>query len=296
MIKRLTSLAQACSWLAVLTTLGMVLLFLGFLGVRGFDTLNPALFFGNTPPWAAISGRLPVWHGIWPACVGTVALVLLSSLLAIPLGLASGIYLAQYATGSWKKWFSLAVELLAAIPSIVMGLFGFALILFLKKTVVPQANTCLLLSAACLALLVLPYLILMTQTTLEALPPELRLAGLSLGFTPWQNLAHVLLPAAGRGILSGVILAVGRAAEDTAVILLTGVVANAGLPSGILGKYEALPFHIFYLAAEARSEAELAQGFGAALVLLLLTAALFMGAYYLQSTLTKAWNQKDLLI
>jgi len=296
MIKRITSLAQACSWLAVLATLGMVLLFLGFLGVRGFDTLNLSLFFGNTPPWEAITGRLPVWHGIWPACVGTVALVLLSSLLAIPLGLASGIYLAHYATGFWKKWFCLAVELLAGIPSIVMGLFGFALILFIKKTVAPQANTGLLLSAGCLALLVLPYVILMTQTALEALPDELRLAGLSLGLTPWQNIVHVMLPAAGRGILSGVILAVGRAAEDTAVILLTGVVANSGLPSGILGKYEALPFHIFFLAAEARSDAELAQGFGAALILLMLTAALFLGAYYLKSTFTKTWDPKNLSI
>ena len=228
--------------------------------------------------------------------MGTVVLVLLSSLLAIPLGLASGIYLAHYATGSWKKWFSLAVELLAGIPSIFMGLFGFALILFLRKTLAPQANTCLLLSAGCLALLVLPYLILMTQTALEALPHELRLAGLSLGFTSWQNIVRVLLPAAGRGILSGVILAVGRAAEDTAVILLTGVVANSGLPSGILSKYEALPFHIFFLASEARSDVELAQGFGAALILLMLTAALFVGAYYLKSTFGKAWNPKNLLI
>ena len=152
------------------------------------------------------------------------------------------------------------------------------------------------MSAGCLALLVLPHLIFMTQTTLEGLPAELRLSGLSLGFTPWQNMRHVLLPAAGRGILSGVILAVGRAAEDTAVILLTGVVANAGLPSGLLGKYEALPFQIFYLASEARSEAELAQGFGAALILLLLTATLFLGAYYLKGTVTKLWEQKGLQI
>lgn len=164
MIKKITYLAQACSWLAVLVAVGIVLLFLGFLGVRGLDTLNLALFFGNTPPWEAIIGRLPVWHGIWPACVGTVALVLLSSLLAIPLGLASGIYLAHYASGVWKRWFSLAVELLAGIPSILMGLFGFALILFLKKTVAPHANTGLLLSAGCLAMLVLPYVILMTHT------------------------------------------------------------------------------------------------------------------------------------
>jgi phosphate transport system permease protein len=296
MIKRITHLAQALSWLAVAVTVGVVLLFLGFLVARGLGTLNPALFFGQTPPWEAITGRLPVWHGIWPACVGTVVLVLISSLLAIPLGLATGIYLAHYASGVWKKWFGLAVELLAGVPSIIMGLFGFALILYLKKTVAPQANTCLLLSAGCLALLVLPYLIFMTQTTLEGLPDPLRLAGLSLGFTPGQNLFHVLLPAASRGILSGVILAVGRAAEDTAVILLTGVVANAGLPSGILDKYEALPFQIFYLASEAKSDAELAQGFGAALILLVLTAALFLGAYYLKETVTKSWDHQDLLI
>jgi phosphate transport system permease protein len=296
MIKGVTFLARAGAWLAVAITAGSVCFFLGFLGARGFDTLNLPLFFGNTPLWEAVSGRLPVWHGSWPACVGTVVLVLLASLLAIPLGLASGIYLAQYASGSWKKWFSLAVELLAGIPSIVKGLFGFALILFLRKTLAPPANTCLLLSAVCLALLVLPYLIVMTRTALEAIPGELRLVGLSLGFNPWQNLVHVLLPLAGRGILSGVILAVGRAAEDTAVILLTGVVANAGLPAGLLDKYEALPFHIFYLAAEARSEAELAQGFGAALILLILTGALFLGAYYLQSTFSRTWDQKRLII
>jgi len=296
MNKWLTALARGFAWLAVAVVLGVVLLFLGFLVVRGLSTFNLGLFFGKTPVWAAITGRLPVWHGIWPACVGTVLLVVLASGLAIPLGVASGIYLAHYAQGAWKRWFGLAVEVLAGIPSILMGLFGFALILLLKKTIVPQANTCLLLSACCLALLVLPYLIFMTQTTLESLPEELRLAGLSLGFTPWQNMLHVLLPAASRGILSGVILAVGRAAEDTAVILLTGVVANAGLPSGILGKYEALPFHIFYLASQARTEAELAKGFGAALILLLITAALFLGAYYLKSTVTKSWDQKDLLI
>ena len=104
-----------------------------------------------------------------------------------------------------------------------------------------------------LALLVLPYLILSTHSALEGLPHSLQVAGLSLGFTPWQNLVHILIPAASRGILSGVILAVGRAAEDTAVILLTGVVANAGAPQSLTDKFTALPFHIYYLAAEHRT-------------------------------------------
>ncbi len=95
-----------------------------------------------------------------------------------------------------------------------------------------------------------------------------------MGLTTQQNVAKVLLPSARPGILSGVILAVGRAAEDTAVILLTGVVANAGLPRGLGDKFETLPFTIYYLAGEYRSAEELNTAFGAALILLSLTGGL----------------------
>jgi phosphate transport system permease protein len=284
------------SWLSVLVTLGALGVFLGFLGVKGGATLNLRLFFGDASPWQVLLGMQPAGEGIWPACLGTIYLVLLSSLLAIPLGIGSGIYLAQYAPPLPKKFLSLAVELLAGIPSILMGLFGFVLILFLRRTLLPQANTGLILSAGCLALLVLPYLILTTQSALEGLPPSLPVAGLSLGFTPWQNLVHILLPAASRGILSGVILAVGRAAEDTAVILLTGVVANAGAPQSLTDKFTALPFHIYYLAAEHRTAGELAQAFGAGLVLLLLTASLYAVAYGLHANIAKKWKPQSLMI
>ena len=86
------------------------------------------------------------------------------------------------------------------------------------------------------------------------------------------------------------VLALGRAAEDTAVILLTGVVANAGNPSVLTGKYEALPFHIYYLAAEYQTPAELAQAFASALVLVLLTTALGGAARRLQRRLTSHWS------
>jgi len=284
------------SWLAALLTLGALGLFLGFLGVNGLAALNLGLFFGEASPWQVIMGGQPAGEGIWPACVGTVYLVVLSSLLALPLGIGSGVYLAQYASPAPKRLFGFAVDLLAGIPSILMGLFGFALILFLRKTLFPQANTCLLLSAVCLALLVLPYLILTTQSSLEGLPAPIKVAGLSLGFTPWQNLVHILLPAASRGILSGIILAVGRAAEDTAVILLTGVVANAGTPQSLTDKYAALPFHIFYLAAEHRTTGELAQAYGAALILLLLTGTLYAIAYWLHATLVNKWEQKNIML
>jgi phosphate transport system permease protein len=284
------------SWLSALITLGALGVFLGFLGVKGLGALDPRLFFGEASPWKVLLGMQSAGEGIWPACVGTIYLVLLASLLALPLGIGSGIYLAQYAPPVPKRFLSLAVDLLAGIPSILMGLFGFVLILFLRKTLLPQANTCLLLSAFCLALLVLPYLILTTQNALEGLPASLQVAGLSLGFTPWQNLVHILIPAASRGILSGVILAVGRAAEDTAVILLTGVVANAGAPQSLTDKFTALPFHIYFLAAEHRSAGELTQAFGAALVLLLLTASLYAVAYGLHASIAKKWEKQSLMI
>jgi phosphate transport system permease protein len=274
-------------WLAVLLTFSAVSLLVGFLVYQSWHTLNLRLFFGDTSLWQAISGAVPVWHGIWPACVGTFYLVCLSSLFALPLGIGSGIYLSQFAGGFPKKGISFAVEILAGIPSILMGLFGFALILFLRQTLVPQANTGLLLAAGCITLLILPYLILSTQTSLESLPESLKLAGLSLGFTSWQNTRYFLLPAASRGILGGVILSVGRAAEDTAVIMLTGVVANAGLPGHLTDKFEALPFTVFYLAAEHRSLTELDRGFGAALVLLFLTCLLFLGANILHKTMVR---------
>jgi phosphate transport system permease protein len=261
---------------------GAVLTLILFLAHRGLQTLGPTLLFGNTPVREAITGRAMVWDGLWPACVGTLCLVFSSCVMAIPVGLAAGIYLAEYASTRQRALVGAAVEILAGTPSVLMGLFGFALILFLRRTLVPQANTSLLLAAVCLGLLVLPYLILATRTSLEGLPASLRLTGLGLGLDHWQSIRWLLLPAASRGILSGVILAVGRAAEDTAIILLTGVVADAGLPRGLSDRFSALPFHIYYVVSEHRTQAELDQGFGAALVLLLLTAILFGGASLLR--------------
>ena len=286
----LETAVAAFSWLAALLVPAALGVILVFLLVRGLPSWDMALFFGDTPPLAALLSGTPVFDGIWPACLGTLYLVSLSSIVAIPLGVAGGIFLAEYAGGQAKTLFSFCVELLAGVPSILMGLFGFALILLLRRTIAPNANTSLLLSALCLALLVLPYLISATRLSIESVPAALRVTGASLGLSRWQVVRRLLLPASAQGVFSGIILSVGRAAEDTAVILLTGVVANAGTPGSLTGKYEALPFHIFYLAAEYQTPAELAQAFGSALVLLSLTGLLFLGSRQLQSGLEKQWT------
>lgn len=280
----------ALSWLAPAVVLGAVAVLLGFLLWHGASTLSLSLFFGDAPAWQALIGRVPVFDGIWPACVGTFSLVVLSCSLSIPLGVLSGIYMSEFAPPRVRRVMVFAADLLAGVPSILMGLFGFAMILLLRATLFPDAKTGLWLSSVCMAILVLPYCINTTRLTLESLPEELRLVGPSLGLSRVQSVFNILFPAALRGVMGGVVLSIGRAAEDTAVILITGVVANAGLPRSILDKFEALPFKVYYLAAQYQSRAELDQGFGTAVALLCLTTLLFLGAHRLRKAVGKRWK------
>ncbi|MEA1923870.1 MAG: ABC transporter permease subunit, partial [Pseudomonadota bacterium] len=131
------------------------------------------------------------------------------------------------------------------------------------------------------------YLIRSTQTALEELPTSLRLTAAALGADQASTIRFVLLPQAAPGIFSGIILAIGRAAEDTAVIMLTGVVVSAGIPRSLFNSYEALPFYIYYMASQFSDQQELQQGFGAALILLSLCALLFTLAWLIRKKVTK---------
>lgn len=261
-----------------------------FIAEKGFPVLGPQLFFGDTKPLDAILGLRPVWDGIWPAFAGTLCLVVLTMLMAALPGICFGLYLARFARGRLKERLSLAVDMLASVPSIVMGLFGFVLILVLRHTFAPEATTCIFLAAFCMALLVMPSLVVTTRSSVESLPPNLYFTGASLGLSEGQILRRLLVPAAARGILGGVMLAMGRAAEDTAVIMLTGVVVNSGMPAGLGAKFEALPFLIYYTAAQYMDENELLRGFGAALVLLLLSALLMGAAWLCQRGMERRWR------
>lgn len=283
--------ATALAWAAALTVAFVAALLVGVLVWRGAGALDAGFLFGDTAPFDAMLGRAPVFGGIWPALTGTLLLVAAASLLAIPLGIASGVYLAEYASPRQRAVVGFLVDLLAGVPSVVMGLFGFTVVLLLRRTLAPDAHQCLLLAAACLAVLVLPYLIRTTQQALAALPEGLRLLGPALGLSRLQSLRHLLLPAARRGIWSGMALATGRIAEDTAVIMLTGAVFNTGMPGSLLGRFEALPYRIYWLGAQYRNPRELEQGFGCALVLLLLTASLFAVALLLRRRMERTWAQ-----
>lgn len=263
------------AWISSFLLLGAVSCVLAYLFLRGYESLELELIFGTTPPLEALLFKRPVFNGLFPAIVGTLLLVLLSVCWAIPVGITTGIYLAEYGMGRTKKILDLFFDILASLPSIVIGLFGFAMTIFLNRQFSGRIHPCLLVSSVSLAFLVLPYIIRTTQSALEDVPMQLRMTGLALGASKLQNIVSVLLPRAVPGIISGVILAVGRCAEDTAVIMLTGAVASAGMPRSLLSHYEALPFYIYYISSQYMDREELATGYGAAIILLSICLILF---------------------
>jgi len=268
-------------------------IFLSYLLIKGLPSLGIELLFGDSNPFSVLMGRERVFDGIYPAMIGTLCLVVLSTAVALPLGLGSGIYLAEYATPGMKKLVGGLFDVLAGIPSIVVGLFGFSVAIFLHHYFSDRLGPCLLISSFSLALLVLPYIVRSTQTALEELPGHIRYTAIALGATRLQNIVYVLIPNALSGISSGVFLAIGRCAEDTAVILLTGVVATAGMPASLLSQYEALPFYIYYISNQYTSPAELSNGYGACLVLLGICSVLFMVAYGMKKQLSY-WTLESL--
>ncbi len=270
------------AWLCSLILVASVFTILGYLLVRGLGSINLAFIFGDTRPWEAIFLGRQVFDGLLPAIAGTMMLVLLALFFAIPLGVATGIYMAEYSQGRLKTCFSIFFDILASIPSIVVGLFGFSVVVFLHKYLSDQIYPCLLISALSLSFLVLPYLIRTTQVALEAIPGNIRQTAPALGATKLQNIRYVLLPHSFSAVISGIILAMGRCAEDTAVIMLTGVVASAGMPRSVFAGFEALPFYIYYMSAQYSDSRELAGGFGAAIVLLIICIMLFGLAFFIK--------------
>jgi phosphate transport system permease protein len=272
----------ALSVISCVLLFGSVATLLCYLLFKGLPALNLGLIFGSTPVGDALLLKRQVFDGIFPAMAGTLALILLAITIAVPLGLLAGVYMAEYSGRFTRTVFGFLFDLLSGIPSIVVGLFGFSAILFLHHHVSETLVPSLLVSALSLAFLVLPYIVKTTQMALETVPRQTRVTGLALGATKLQNIVFCLIPESFSTILGGIILAVGRCAEDTAVIMLTGAVASAGLPNSLFKGFEALPFYIYYISSQYADQAELNQGFGACIVLLLICATLFILAAIIQ--------------
>ncbi len=274
------------AWSCGAILVGAVGCILGYLFCMGLSGLDLSLIFGNVRPLDALMFRQPVFNGLFPAILGTLMLVVLSVSIAIPVGVAAGIYMAEYANKRIRQVFCIIFDILAGIPSIVIGLFGFSVAVFLHHHFLESIYPCLLVSALSLAFLVLPYLIRTTQIAIEGIPDHVRITAIALGASRFQNIVYVLIPHSLSGIVSGVVLSIGRCAEDTAVIMLTGVVATAGVPKSVMAGYEALPFYIYYISSQYADSKELVSGFSAAIILIMICVVLFSLAFFIKRRLS----------
>lgn len=229
--------------------------------------------------------------GIFPAIMGTVVLTLLTMVFAIPVGIASAVYLVEYAgEGRLVQVINSAITNLAGVPSIIHGLFGFGLfVTFLSL------GTSLLSGALTLFLLVLPIVIAASREALLTVPKSFREGSLALGATKWQSIRQNVLPYGLPGILTGVILAVARAAGETAPILLTATFFySAGapaLPTSLLDGTMSLPTHIYYMATQSPNPVLVRPiTYGTALVLLVLVLSLNLVAMVIRARYRRRRN------
>jgi phosphate transport system permease protein len=195
--------------------------------------------------WDFITGfpsRFAERAGIWHALTGSLLIMVVTGVLAVPLGVASAIYLEEYGRRSLlSRIIEINITNLAAVPSIIYGLLGLGL--FVRTMGMGRS---VLAGASTLALLVLPVIILSTREALRAVPPSIREGSLALGATKWQTVWFQVLPVAVPGILTGMILALSRAIGETAPLISIGALTFVAFaPDGLSSPFTVLPIQIF---------------------------------------------------
>jgi phosphate transport system permease protein len=265
------------AFLAIFASLITLVALLFDVVVRGGSSVD-LQFFTSAP------SRIPAKAGILPALVGTLWVTTLVAIMTFPIGVAAAIYLEEYAgRGRWSRLLRINISNLAGVPSIVYGIFGLALfvrLLGLGRTVFAAALT--------LSLLILPVVIISSMEAIRAVPPSQREAAYALGATRWQMVRRALLPAAAPGILTGIVLAVGRAVGETAPLILIGAVTFVTFVpvNPFEDKYTVLPIQIFNWAGRPQAAFQEISA-AAILVLLVLMFLLNLVAVILRARLSR---------
>ena len=260
--------------------LGSTLLVCLILGVILWDIFSKGI---SSISWNFIS-QFPTngmtKGGILPAIIGTLLLTFITTIFAVPFGVACAIYLNEYARlSALTNIIRASIRNLAGIPSIIYGLFGLAL--FVQAL---NLGTSVLSAGLTLGLLSLPYIITTTEEALKRIPNSMREATLALGATQFETIKDVVLPKALPGILTGVILTMSRAAGETAPILFTGVAFYInGISASPNQEFMALPYHLYMLSTQHQAIEQVRPlAYGTAAVLILLVFSLNIVAFYIR--------------
>jgi phosphate transport system permease protein len=271
------------------------------LGVILFDVVHHGLghlsitFLTEAPRDGMTAG------GIFPAIVGMVEMVVLMTLAGVPVGVATAIYLHEYAPAQSRvtRIIRIAVANLAGVPSIVFGLFGLGFFVQFLGAGIDKVffggqkvygQPALIWAALTMAVLTLPVVIVATEEALRAVPRELREASLALGATKFQTVMHVVVPQASAGILTGMILAVSRGAGEVAPILFTGAAYFLPeLPKRLSSQFMTPSYHVYVLATQSPDvDATKPILYTTVLVLLALTFVLNIAAILVRARVRKA--------
>lgn len=265
--KRLTNgLALGVIWLAAIATVGALGTILVYVFINGIGQLTPTFIFG-WPHGVNMEG------GIWPTIQSTIYVTVLAMLIATPIAVLAAVYLAEYAVqGRLVSTIRFAADSLASVPSIVMGLFGLAL--FVEGI---GMGFSVLAAALALSFLLLPIIVRTTEEAIRAVPKYIRWGSYGLGASKWQTVSRIVLPSAMPRITTGVILAAGRAAGETAVVIYTmGTMINA--PASPLDPGRTMPVHLMLMAQEGIN---MPAAYGTALLLVLMVLGFNLTARYI---------------
>jgi phosphate transport system permease protein len=273
-------IAKLALWVSGFVILAVLLGIIAFVLIRGVGVIDLEFIF--TMPIAG--GRE---GGIQPMIVGTLCIIVISSVVATPIAVASAIYITEYAGAHpLSKAITFGAEWLAGVPSIVFGLFGFAFfVVFLGW------GFSILAGGMVLACMILNETIRATQEAIKAVPVSYREASYALGATKWQTVSRVVLPCAAPGILTGVILGIGRAAGETAAIMLTAGSVMA-LPESLFCSVRTMSLHIYMLAMHEIYPGAVARAFGTAALLILVVLITNLSARAIKNYYARALREE----
>lgn len=245
--------------LATLTSVALLFVILAYVLIQGLPAIDLEFFTQRPKPFGEVGG------GVQPALLGTLLLAAVSGVIAIPVGIAAAIFVVEYRSGRFAAPVRFAAELIAGLPSIVVGVFVWAL---LVRGLVGHYSG--IAGAVALAVIMVPIVARTVEEVLRLVPNSLREAALALGAPKWKVILRIVLPTARAGIMTAAVLALARSAGETAPLLLTAL-GNEFFSTDLLRPIDALPLRIYRYAVSPYDDWH-TKAWGASLILVAVIA------------------------
>jgi phosphate transport system permease protein len=259
-VKTSQKIAKTALWIAGFSTVAILMLVIGYVLYEGLHVLSWE-FLTEKPRKMGSQG------GIFPIIVATIYFTALTLMIAAPVGVGAAIFLTEYTReGKVTRLIRFGTEALAGIPSIVFGLFGFAFFVILLEPITQGWS--LVSGALTGATMILPTLVRTSEEALKTVPSSYREGSLALGATKWQTIVKVVLPSALPGIITGVILSIGRVIGETAALMLT-LGGSLRLPESVFDPARTMSMHLYLVAMEVGTKEATEKAFGTATVLII---------------------------